>query len=58
MTAPHAATLASAAPGQAHRGRLFRRHLLPGRNPCSTQCIALRMKTWSSTIRNFMPQTG
>jgi len=30
VTAPHAAVLASAAPGQAHRGRLFRRHLLPG----------------------------
>ena len=30
MTAPHAAVLASAAACQAHCGRLFRRHLLPG----------------------------
>ncbi|MEI6029445.1 MAG: hypothetical protein WCT47_22470, partial [Betaproteobacteria bacterium] len=30
MTAPHAAVLASAAAGQAHRGRPFCRHLLPG----------------------------
>jgi hypothetical protein len=30
MTVPHAAALASAAAGQAHRGRLFRKYLLPG----------------------------